>query len=70
MFYDESYVVLTQKEAGPKVETVKATERQIQMATFIWQEILANSRVHEVSVFCMHAQAACTSHLPLNGKTT
>lgn len=57
MFYGESYTVQTQKEVGPKVRTVKATsffffffKKKDTETTFIWQEILANSRVQEESL--------------------
>lgn len=71
MFCGESYVIHTQKEAGPKVETVMATsfkEKDRYRTTFNWQEILASAWVQQESLSsCMHVQVASTSHLPLNG---
>lgn len=74
VFCGESYAIHTQKEAGPKVETVKATsfkKKDGYRARFSWQEILASSRVQQKSMSsCMHVQMASTSHLPLNGKSS
>lgn len=60
MFCGESYVIHTQKEAGPKVETVKATsleKKDRHRATFSWQEILPSSRVQQKYLSsCTHVQ--------------